>query len=256
VTDGPQTRRRADQYDDPSHDYRLYWDGREYEHAAEEIAIRRLLRRDHFRRAIDVGGGFGRLSKLLLEYADSVLLAEPSRQQLDKAETFLENDPCVERQLRQAGDLQEPDSSADLVLCVRVLHHIPDPQAEFDEIARVLQHDGTFVLEFANSANALRRLRLLAQGKGVPPEPISLRTKLPASDAEIPFVNHNPKTVLAQLERSGFVLERKLSGSNVRSPRLKKLLHERALLRVERITQPTLAPLWFGPSIWLRLRKT
>jgi SAM-dependent methyltransferase len=246
---------RADQYDDPSYDYRQYWQGRDYENAAEEIAIRRLLGRERFKRAIDVGGGFGRLSKLLTEYADSVLLAEPSQQQLDKAAEFLADDPRVEGRRLQAASLGEANGSADLVLCVRVMHHIPQPESAFAEIARVLRPGGTFVLEFANSANALRRMRLAAKGKRVPVEPINLRSHLPQTDAEIPFVNHNPRTVLAQLDRAGFTVEQRLSGSNLRSERIKHALPERMLLRIERATQPLLAPLWFGPSIWLKLRR-
>jgi len=247
--------RRADQYDDPSHDYRSYWQGRDYEHAAEEIAVRRLLGTNRYHRAIDIGGGFGRLSKLLADYSDSVLLAEPSQQQLDKAAAYLGDDPRIERRRLSAGDLGEPSGSADLALCVRVMHHIPDPEPELREIARVLEPGGTFVLEFANSANAMRRIRLAIKGKRVPKEPIDLRTHAVQTDADIPFVNHNPHTLLAQLDAAGFTVERRLSGSNLRSGRLKRLLPMRAMLVLERWLQPVLAPLWFGPSMWLRLRK-
>ena len=36
-------KKRADYYDGPAHDYLGYWAGRDYEHAAEEVALRRLL---------------------------------------------------------------------------------------------------------------------------------------------------------------------------------------------------------------------
>jgi SAM-dependent methyltransferase len=157
VTEGDHGR-RADQYDDPTHDYRQYWQGRDYEHAAEEIAVRRLLGHRHFRRAIDVGGGFGRLSKLLTEFADSVLLAEPSQQQLDKAVEFLVDDPRIERRQLQAADLQQPDGSADLVLFVRVLHHIPDPGRELREIARVLEPGGRLVFSMTHPQNSAKPL--------------------------------------------------------------------------------------------------
>jgi hypothetical protein len=46
TTATPKTKaavhRKADQYNDPKHNYLKYWDGREYEHLAEEIAITRL----------------------------------------------------------------------------------------------------------------------------------------------------------------------------------------------------------------------
>ena len=68
-------------------------------------------------------------------------------------------------------------------------------------------------------------------------------------------MNHHPKAVLALLERAGFAVEAVLSGSNLRSPAVKRLLNTAALVRLERLLQPALAPLYFGPSIWLRLRK-
>jgi SAM-dependent methyltransferase len=86
-------KRRADHYNDPSHNYLYYWDGRRYEHLAEEIAIKRLLKNKHFKHAVDVGGGYGRLCVLLEEYSDKVTLAEPSQQQLDIAKDFLKDHP-------------------------------------------------------------------------------------------------------------------------------------------------------------------
>jgi SAM-dependent methyltransferase len=72
-----KVQRKADQYDDPKYNYQDYWAGREYEHAAEEMAITRLLGKNRFTQAVDVGGGYGRLSKFLTKYADKVTLAEP-----------------------------------------------------------------------------------------------------------------------------------------------------------------------------------
>src|SRR5690242_12297152 len=80
-----QKKRVGTYYNDPKYNYTKYWEGRDYEHGAEEIAIRRLLHGRHFRKAVDVGGGFGRLCVLLEHYADTVVLAEPSQQQLDLA---------------------------------------------------------------------------------------------------------------------------------------------------------------------------
>ena len=85
----PRARARSDYYDDPDFNYARWWVGREYEHQAEVIAIRRLLRGRRFTRAVDVGGGFGRLSVVLAEYADTVTLTDSSRQQLEMAREFL-----------------------------------------------------------------------------------------------------------------------------------------------------------------------
>jgi SAM-dependent methyltransferase len=245
--------RKADQYDDPQYNYQDYWQGRDYEHAAEEMAIKRLLRGRHFTNAVDVGGGYGRLSKFLTKYADKVTLAEPSQQQLDIGAIYLKDTPQVERKLLQASDLKMPGGSADLVLVVRVLHHLPDPSPEFAEIARVLKPGGTFLLEFANDAHFLNRVRYGLRGKSVPKIPVDIRSASNKND--IPFVNHHPKTIIQKLQSAGFEVEATLSGSNLRSPTLKRALGKKPLLAVEKVMQPLLAPVYFGPSVWLRLKR-
>lgn len=249
------TSKQADQYDDPKYNYMNYWVGREYEHAAEELAINRLLKKKHFEHAVDVGGGYGRLSKLLTKFADHVTLAEPSQQQLDLAKIYLKQTPTVELRLLQAADLKLPDDSIDLVLVVRVLHHLPDPSAEIREIARVLKPGGTFILEFANDAHFLNRVRYASRGKSVPKMPVDIRSEVNKKAGEIPFVNHHPKTILKLLTDAGFKVEAALSGSNLRSTTLKKVLGKKILLNLEKVMQPLLAPLYFGPSVWLRLKK-
>lgn len=247
--------RKADQYDDPGYNYLDYWTGREYEHEAEEIAIKRLLRRRHFEKAVDVGGGYGRLSRFLTKFADKVILAEPSQQQLDIAKIYLKHEKNVDSKLWQASNLKLKDGEADLVLVVRVLHHLPDPMPEFKEISRVLKPGGTFILEFANDAHFVNRLRYGVRGKRVPKNPVDIRSEANKKAGEIPFVNHHPKTIIDKLHKAGFEVEATLSGSNLRSPTLKKVLGKKPLLAVEKLLQPVLAPLYFGPSVWLRLKK-
>jgi ubiquinone/menaquinone biosynthesis C-methylase UbiE len=244
--------KKADQYDDPKYNYQDYWVGREYEHAAETMALKRLLKGQHFEQAVDVGGGYGRLSKFLTKFADKIALAEPSQQQLDIAKIYLKDTPQVEKKLLQAADLKMPDQSVDLVLVVRVLHHLPDPAPEFKEIARVLKPGGTFILEFANDAHFLNRIRYSFKGKKVPKKPVDISTK---KDADIAFVNHHPKTIIKLLHDAGFEVETALSGSNLRSPALKKILGKNIRVGLEKVLQPMLAPLYFGPSVWLRLKR-
>jgi ubiquinone/menaquinone biosynthesis C-methylase UbiE len=243
-------------YDDPKYNYMDYWAGREYEHAAEEMAIKRLLKGQHYEHAVDVGGGYGRLSRILAKYADKVTLAEPSQQQLDMAKIYLKDSPNVDRKLLQAADLKIPAGSADLVMVVRVLHHLPDPGAEFKEVARVLKPGGTFILEFANDAHFLNRIRYGIRGKRVPKMPVDIRSQESKQTGEVAFVNHHPKTIIKMLTDAGLEVETALSGSNLRSPRLKKVFGKRPLLALEKVMQPLLAPIYFGPSVWLKLTKT
>jgi ubiquinone/menaquinone biosynthesis C-methylase UbiE len=247
--------KKADQYDDPSHNYLHYWDGRDYEHAAEEMAIKRLLDGKKFRHAVDVGGGYGRLCLLLEKYAKQVTLAEPSQQQLDIAKDYLKDHPEIERKLLQADDLKFSDETIDLLTMIRVMHHLPDPSSEFKEISRVLADDGYLVLEVANYIHARNRVRHLIQRRKLPTKPVDIRSQQNKRADEVAFVNHNPKTVIKQLAHAGLKVERILSVSNLRSPGLKKVMPKRVMLAIEGILQPTLAHSYFGPSVFFLVRK-
>jgi ubiquinone/menaquinone biosynthesis C-methylase UbiE len=252
----PRKHRKADQYNDPHHNYRQYWEGREYEHAAEEIAIKRLLKGKHFQHAVDVGGGFGRLCLLLEKYANKVTLAEPSQQQLDLAQDFLKDHPEIERKLLQASDLKFKPGSIDLLTMVRVMHHLPDPSPEFDEISRVLSDDGVAIIEVASYAHARNRVKLWTHGKRIPAKPVDIRSEANKKNKdEIPFVNHNPKTVIRQFEHAGLRVDRVLSVSNLRSTTLKKHVPMGMMLTVEKWLQQPLSSLYFGPSIFFLVKK-
>ncbi len=251
----PRHKRKADQYNDPHHNYRKYWQGREYEHAAEEVAIRKFLKGRHFDTAVDVGGGFGRLCLLLEDYADRVTLAEPSRQQLDIAKDFLKGHPEIDRKLMQADDLQFADGSIDLLTMIRVMHHLPDPAPEFEEIARVLSADGIAIIEVANYLHMRNRLKHLARREHMPVKPVDIRSEANKKAGEIPFVNHNPYTVLRQLEHAGLRTSAVLSVSNLRSTRLKKYVPREIMVGAEHVLQRPLAWVYFGPSIFFLVRK-
>lgn len=247
---------KADQYNDPSHNYLHYWDGRDYEQAAEEIMLHHLLHGRKFKHAVDVGGGYGRLSVVLRQYAEKVTLAEPSQQQLDIAKDFLKNKPKVETKLAQAEKLPFKDGSVDLAMVVRVIHHLPNPVPAFEEIYRILEDDGLFLLEFANYANFKNRIKHVLKAEKLPSEPVDIRTgKERSGKDDIPFVNHNPATVKRQLMEIGFKIEDQLSVSNLRSTTLKKYIPKTAMIKVEKLLQRPLANTHFGPSAVYLLRK-
>lgn len=254
-TKSTSTKKKADQYNDPSHNYLRYWDGRDYEHAAEEMALRRLLKGKHFKHAVDIGGGYGRLCVFLEKYADKVTLAEPSQQQLDIAADFLKGHPEVDRKLMQADDLKFKDGTVDLFTMIRVMHHLPDPKAEFAEIARSLSDDGYAIIEVANYAHGRNRIKHILKGKKLPTEPVDIRSAEHRNQEEIAFVNHNPQTVIKQLAHAGLKVDRILSVSNLRSPGLKKIMPKKVMLAIEGILQPTLASSFFGPSVFFMVRK-
>jgi ubiquinone/menaquinone biosynthesis C-methylase UbiE len=250
-----ESKKVANQYDNDDYNYLKYWDGRDYEHASEEIAIKRLIRGKKFKHAVDIGGGYGRLCVLLSNYADNVTLAEPAKSQLKIAKDYLRDYPKIDQKLMQADDLKFKDGSVDLFTMIRVMHHLPDPTKEFSELHRCLSKGGWLVLEIANNAHFKNRVKYAAKGKKVPLEPVDIRSEENKREEEIPFVNHNPKMVIKQLNDAGFKVEKALSVSNLRSPSLKKFVPKPLMLSVESLMQPTFARTYFGPSVFLLLKK-
>lgn len=242
-------------YDDPALSYADYWTDRGYEHAAEVMAIRRLLYGCQFARAVDIGGGYGRLSVVLAEYAEKVTLVDSSSQQLGLANTFLSGYPSIDCRRMEADRLEFPDSSADLVAMVRVLHHLPDPAAEIAEMARILQPGGYAVVEAANSTHAVNRVRYLTRGAKIPATSIDIRSPQARLRGSIPFVNHHPDTIARQLNAAGLHIKQVLSVSNLRHPLIKKATPERLMLVAERTMQARFARMCFGPSMFFFLQK-
>jgi SAM-dependent methyltransferase len=241
-------------YDDPEFNYSKWWTGREYEHQAEVMALHRLLGGRRFGHAVDVGGGYGRLSVVLTEYADNVTLIDSSLQQLEISEKFLARYPSVSRRHMAATEMDFPDGSVDLVTMIRVLHHLPDPSAEFGEVSRILRPGGQAVIEVANNLHAVNRMRYLIRRQQAPAAAVDIGGDASPSDS-IPYVNHHPGTVARQLAAAGLKVRQQLSVSNLRHPLLKGVMPKRAMLAVERAAQQRLARVWFGPSLFYLLEK-
>jgi SAM-dependent methyltransferase len=246
--------RKTGIYNDPLFNYAQFWSGRDYEHQSEISAVRRLLAGHRYTHAADIGGGFGRLAIVLTEYADRVTLVDPSTQQLSLSREMFPGDP-FERKLAEAAKLPFADASLDLVVMVRVLHHLPDPDNELSELGRVLRPGGQAIVEAANSAHAGRRLAAFLRGQRVPATPVDIRSADSRARGTAPYVNHHPRTITRQLAAAGLNVRQTLSVSNFRHPLAKALVPPRALLAAERAAQRPLAGLHFGPSLFLLLEK-
>jgi SAM-dependent methyltransferase len=250
-----QANNKINYYDDKDHNYEDFWQGRDYEHNAEMIAIDKLLNGRHFSLAMDYGGGYGRVTPKLLEYSDRVILVDPSVKQLNAARVKLKGLP-VDYELQATKDtVPAKDNSLDLLVMIRVTHHLPEPGKVFSEIYRTLKPDGIALIEIANEAHFINRMRYLTRFKGVPKTPVPIGERANGRGDDTPFVNHNPLTVESTLKQIGFRLEAKLSVSNLRRGILKRHLSPKTMLAIENSLQRPLAKVNFGPSIFLLVRK-
>jgi SAM-dependent methyltransferase len=254
VTTESTAGRKTDIYNDPMFNYAQFWTGRDYEHHAELAALRRLLAGRRYRHAADIGGGFGRLAVILTEYAARVTLVDPSTQQLELSREIFPGQP-FDRQLAEAVKLPFADGSIDLAVMVRVLHHLPDPDKELAELARVLRAGGHAVVEAANSAHAGRRVAAFLRGQRIPAEPVDLRSAESRLRGTAPYVNHHPGTITRQLAAAGLDVRQVLSVSNFRHVLAKAVVPHRVLLAAESAVQRPFGRVHFGPSVFLLVEK-
>jgi len=251
-----QKSTKNDQYNDESYNYQHYWINRNYEHQAEVIAIKRLLKNQHFKVALDIGGGYGRLSIILEKYADKVYLIDSSKRQLQLADTYLLDHNRIEKKIMASDKLKFNDNTVDLVNLVRIMHHLADPLPTLREINRVLRPGGLAIIEIANYDHFLNRLKHLIKLQKFPVNPVDIRSANNKKSDELPFVNYNPKTVRQQLIASGFEIIDYLSVSNLRHNLVKRLIPMKILLKIEAIIQRSfLRKIYFGPSIFFLVKK-
>lgn len=236
-----------DYYDDPDFSYPAFWKGREYEHRAELFALQKLLRDNRFTTTADIGGGFGRLAVFLSRRSQHLVLVEPAAFQRTLAASFVSDQVVIKEGSSDQTGIQT--KSCDLVVMVRVMHHLPMPEHTISELWRILKPNGLLILEFANASNFKSRARNLF--RRLPQSPVDKST----TDDDVPFVNHHPVAVQKLLRDEGFVILEKLSVSNFRSPFLKKITPLKVLLVLEQAIQKPLGFINFGPSIFILARR-
>jgi len=244
-----------------SYDYSSYWGGREYEHESEVIALRSFLSRiSQVERSLEIGGGFGRLVPYYAFRVKRALLTDPSAKLLGEAKKGLSNLKNVEYQQSTLENLYEKTrpKKFDLVLMIRVMHHLTNPGKSFAEIEKVTADGGYFILEFANKIHFKNVISELLKGNfrfWSNEETIDVRSEKSKKQKTIAFLNYHPNVIRRELKNNGFEIIQVLSVSNIRSPFLKKHLPKNILLELEGIIQKLLSYIYFGPSIFVLAKK-
>jgi ubiquinone/menaquinone biosynthesis C-methylase UbiE len=240
-------------YNDENYDYLEYWKGREYENNSEFMALRKLLPSDFSenKKAIDVGGGFGRLLPVLKEQYDDITIFDYSSKLLDSAKKY--GDKLGVNVKTIEGDVNHISETIgekyDCVIMIRVSHHLDNLEEALKQINGILNENGIFILEIANKMHFKSVVKNFFKGnfKYFNKKPVSVATK------NVTFLNYHPKYVENIFEKFGYTVEKKLSVSNFRHRFFKKVFPMEVLLFKENLMQNIGAPLNFGPSIFYKL---
>lgn len=204
-----------------------FWSGqgREYEDAAERLALRRLMPADGGRLA-EIGAGFGRLAALYAGY-EQVILFDYSRTLLADAARELGHD---RRFVFVAGNIYSLPLATgilDTLVMVRVMHHLADVPAALTQLRRLLHRHSVAVLEYANKRNlkAILRWGLRRQSWS------------PFAAAPVEFVKLNydfhPQWMEAQMRSAGLQVRRRLAVSHFRIEPLKRQVSAARLAQMD-----------------------
>jgi ubiquinone/menaquinone biosynthesis C-methylase UbiE len=227
---------------------RDFWDSgtRVYEDLCESAAIKRLLP-SKGRLLLELGAGAGRNTPRYAGY-DRIVLLDYSRTQLQQARARLGDS---DRFIYVAGNIYTlPFVSAlfDGATMIRTLHHMANPQSALNEVARVLENDATFLLEFANKRNLKAILRyLLRRQKWNPfsPDPVEYTA--------LNFDFH-PQAVRQWLQAVGFEILRMITVSHFRVAPLKRVVPPRLLASADSLLGRTGNLFQLSPSVFTLCR--
>lgn len=242
-----------------TYDYPSYWIGREYEHEAEVLALKDLLSTiPKIDTILEVGAGFGRLTPSYLFRARRILVSDPSARLLGIARDKFGGRKKVKFIQSRVENISQklPRRSVDLIILVRVLHHLEDPEKFFDISSRLLKKNGYLLLEFANKRHLKATFSEILRGNITFPMnifPKELGKK--KYKKRLPFLNFHPDLIKHELTERGFKIREGRSVSNIRSSFLKKIVPCDSLVAIERVLQKPLYLISFGPSIFLLAQK-
>lgn len=245
-----------------NYDYPAYWLDREYEHKSEYLAIKTLLLEiPKLNSVLEVGAGFGRLVPAYSFRAKKITLSDPSAKLLSLARKTCSGNKKLNfvQSSLQNLDEQLKRRKFDLIIIVRVLHHLENPENAIEKLSKLLNNNGYLILEFANKSHLKAIFSEFIKGNLTFPLdifPRDLSSKKSKKTINLPFVNYHPEAILHRLKLSGFKIINKLSVSNIRSSFIKKHIPLEMLLWLEKHLQKPFSFFSFGPSIFILAQKT
>lgn len=246
-----------------NYDYPEFWEARNYEHNCEVIALKHFFKKIKSKpEVLEIGSGYGRLAKVYNKYAKNITLVDPSHSLLSRARKIFKPNSADVKYIRSTVQnlpkkLKKKDYG--VVLMVRVMHHIKDPNEAFDVVSQYVPKGSYFILEFANKLHGKALVKNIIKGNFTFPLdifPQDKRSKKNKKKGTILFLNHHPDVVLKSLKDHNFKIIEKRSVSNVRTRWVKENISMPMLLSCEEMMQKPLAKVNFGPSIFVLAKKT
>lgn len=235
-------------------------DNSEYEHQSELIALKKILEEiPKVNTITEINCGYGRLLPTYFHRAKRIVLTDPSAKHIKRLQynikTLQKTQSLKKTNIKiirtKAENLRGKiyKNTVDLVIAIRVIHHLNDPKATLMLISKILKKDGYLILEFPNKVHGKAMLTNFLHGNlvysaDILPKEIGKNIK-----------NYHPEMIKALLIEQKFEILAMRSVSNIRSQKLKQHLPLPTLIWLEEYLQTFLAKFNFGPSIFILAKK-
>lgn len=245
-------------YDANDYDYRGYWEGRDYEHWAEQRVLRRLVpklgRPAWF---ADFGGAFGRNTVHYLPFAARSVIMDYSATNLSNAGDRYAGDIASGRLHLVRCDINKVpfrDFSFEAAIVVRVLHHLSDLGRGLTEMSRTI--GGSWLLDVPIKHHVLGLARGMRQRQirtVIDPAPVAMGV------TDERFWNFQLPAVRSRLAEIGWRTSVAASVNNFRQwekivpPPASRIA--RPLVQGMEVVAQSFGKGWLGPSQFLLSRR-
>lgn len=223
-----------------------FWEkgGRDYEDAAEVIALRRMLPAGGHH-LLELGAGAGRNTPRYAGF-DRITLVDYSFTQLQQAAKRL---GLSDHYRYVAADIYRLPFGADqfdAATMIRTLHHMKDAPLALRSVHTCLKPKAVFILEYANKLNLKAIVRFALKRQEWSPHSLD-----PVEFADLNFDFH-PRAIRTWLDEIGFSLERQLTVSHFRLGWLKRLFPAKFLAALDGAASLTGDWWQLTPSVFTR----
>jgi len=243
-----------------NYDYPSYWNNRDYEHESEVLALNHFLKQIKKKGTmVELGSGFGRLAPIYFDRFKKVVLTEPSIKLLTIAQHNL-TDKRISfiKSTLQTLSTKIKKNTADVVLMVRVAHHITDMNKALKSINTLLVPKGYLILEFANKRHIKAIVTEFFKGNltfALDIFPKDISSAKSKRNHSLPFINYHPDIIEEMLKENGFKIVDQVSVSNIRIPVVKRYVPVSILIKLEGFIQKHFSNHRCGPSIFILAQK-
>jgi len=126
-------------------DYSKLWEGKRIEDEAQQRIIKGMIRPGGS--CLELGGGFGRITRILEPYFGRVMMIDLTKRNLRMAKVRLSKAQMLRSDVSM---IPARDSCFDSVVMVRVVHLLRDPAATMKEIRRVSKDGAILIMSIPN----------------------------------------------------------------------------------------------------------